>query len=237
MADGGSVDSIPTGPITQDTMKTLGNGVGSWRDIPDAAMQAVIGAVQHGAGAGGDIEKMFYPREPNVFPSSADMGKILPGAASSDTAPWRNIGGSMPVGPGTLMKGASVLPFLGARGMKVAPATIEDFRQAMLGFERRGAPKVANNASGESAASLEAINRNTQENAQKIQRFMVNKNSGEVRPINMVDRADRVPAPDEVHVVMQPGNKPYVWSQGGNVKNDETQGVINRMLYNMGHKD
>jgi len=130
-----------------------------------------------------------------------------------------------------------VLPFLGARGMKVAPATIEDFRQAMLGFERRGAPKVANNASGESAASLEAINRNTQENAQKIQRFMVNKNSGVARPIDMVDRADRVPSADEVHVVMQPGNKPYVWSQGSNVKNDETQGVINRMLYNMGHKD
>lgn len=72
-----------------------------------------------------------------------------------------------------------------------------------------------NNASGESAASVEAINRVAQEKSAGQSRYILNEN-GEIVPLTGVDSVDAVARPGQVIVQRGIGDKPYsVLDRGG----------------------
>ncbi len=85
-----------------------------------------------------------------------------------------------------------------------------------------------NNASGESSASVEAINRLQQERANGQERYLINRD-GSVEPVIGVDGVDKVARPGQVIVQKNVGaHKWTVLSHGEDVSPDMAQGYVNR---------
>jgi hypothetical protein len=93
----------------------------------------------------------------------------------------------------------------------------------------RGKSKVTNNASGESAASVEAINRVAAEKAAGQNRFVIEQD-GTVRPLTGVDSVDAVARPGQVIVQRGVGAEPYSVLDRGGVAQNRLQGIIARAL-------
>lgn len=92
---------------------------------------------------------------------------------------------------------------------------------------QRGGPKFENNASGESAASLEAQNRARQENAAGQHRYQIDPD-GNVTPLRGVDAVDaKAPAG---HVIVQRGvgMQPYTVLDRGGLPPTQANGLVTR---------
>jgi hypothetical protein len=89
-------------------------------------------------------------------------------------------------------------------------------------------PLHENNASGESSASMEAINRLQEERAQGRDRFLINRD-GSVEPVIGVDGVDKVARPGQVIVQRNIGKDEWtILSHGDDVSPDVAQGTVNR---------
>lgn len=83
------------------------------------------------------------------------------------------------------------------------------------------------NASGESAASLEAINRFRQERAANQDRYLIDRH-GNVVPLMMAEDVDRVARPGQVIVQRGIGKDPWtILSHGDDVSPDVAKGKVN----------
>lgn|GEM_PF-5658731 len=83
----------------------------------------------------------------------------------------------------------------GLEGQEAADRFMADHNQQKPGAKKPS--PVVNNASGESAASQEAINRMTSEKSQGIKRFKIDTRSGKETPLFGVDAVDVKPGPYE----------------------------------------
>lgn len=87
--------------------------------------------------------------------------------------------------------------------------------------------RAANNASGESAASQEAVNRTAEENASGRTRFLIDPD-GNVTPIKGVESADRRAPQGSVIVQKGIGSTPYTIIDRGGLPLSHANGLINR---------
>ena len=115
--------------------------------------------------------------------------------------------------------------------------TVDATPEELAAFERQRAPAVVdqptdpfqNNASGESAASIEAQSRRDQERAAGQSRMLIEAN-GEVIPLTGVDAVDAHARPGQVIVQRGIGDDPAGWtilSHGDNVPPRLAQGRVN----------
>ena len=86
---------------------------------------------------------------------------------------------------------------------------------------------VTNNASGESAASQEAINRTAAENAAGQGRYMVDPD-GNVTPVRGVEAADAKAPKGSILVQKGIGSKPYTIIDRGGLPSAHANGLLNR---------
>lgn len=89
--------------------------------------------------------------------------------------------------------------------------------------------RTANNASGESPASLEAINRETRERAQGQDRFLIDPD-GKMWPIRGVEGVDFRPQRGSIVVQKGIGGTPYTILDRGGLPKGHAQGLLNRAL-------
>lgn len=101
------------------------------------------------------------------------------------------------------------------------------------GIYRTYTPKeggIQNNASGESAASVEAINRNAAEQDSGQFRFLIDRND-DITPLIGVDAVDQVARPGQMIVQRGVGENEWtVLSNGDDLSKDVVQGKLNRNL-------
>lgn len=89
--------------------------------------------------------------------------------------------------------------------------------------------RAENNASGESSASLEAINRNRIEQASGQDRFLIDPD-GKMWPIKGVDAVDFKPQKGSVIVQKGVGAQPYTILDRGGLPQSHAKGLLNRAL-------
>lgn len=89
--------------------------------------------------------------------------------------------------------------------------------------------RTANNASGESSASLEAINRTRREQAQGHDRFLIDQD-GKMWPIRGVEAADAVAPKGSIIVQKGIGGEPYSILDRGGLPRANAHGLLNRAL-------
>jgi hypothetical protein len=87
-----------------------------------------------------------------------------------------------------------------------------------------------NNASGESEASLEAINREKAETAKGQGRFIVDPD-GNMTPLRGVGAADRKAPKGSIIIQKGVGDKPYTIMDRGNLPKSHAEGLLNRALF------
>jgi hypothetical protein len=88
-------------------------------------------------------------------------------------------------------------------------------------------PSLNNNASGESSASLEAINRNAQESAAGQGRFIIDPD-GNVTPLTGVDAVDAKAPKGSVIVQKGIGSKPFTVIDRGGLPESHANGLVSR---------
>lgn len=88
---------------------------------------------------------------------------------------------------------------------------------------------LENNASGESSASLEAINRTRREQAQGQDRFLIDRD-GKMWPIRGVDAADATAPKGSIIVQKGIGGEPYSILDRGGLPRANAHGLLNRAL-------
>jgi hypothetical protein len=89
--------------------------------------------------------------------------------------------------------------------------------------------KLTNNASGESSASVEAINRARREQAAGQDRFLVDPD-GKMWPIRGVDAVDFKPQKGSIVVQKGVGAEPYSILDRGGLPHAHAKGLLNRAL-------
>ncbi len=89
--------------------------------------------------------------------------------------------------------------------------------------------RTQNNASGESSASVEAINRDRRERAQGQDRFLVDQD-GKMWPIRGVDAADATAPKGSIIVQKGIGGEPYSILDRGGLPRANAHGLLNRAL-------
>lgn len=89
--------------------------------------------------------------------------------------------------------------------------------------------RTANNASGESPASLEAINRTTREQASGQDRFLIDPD-GKMWPIRGVEAADAHAPKGSIIVQKGIGGSPYTILDRGGLPHSHANGLMNRAL-------
>lgn len=89
--------------------------------------------------------------------------------------------------------------------------------------------RVQNNASGESAASVEAINRVQSEKAAGQNRYLIDRD-GTVTPLTGVDAVDAVARPGQVIVQRGVGAEPYTILDRGGLAQSAARGRVNAAL-------
>lgn len=89
--------------------------------------------------------------------------------------------------------------------------------------------RTANNASGESSASLEAINRETRERAMGQDRFLIDPD-GKMWPIRGVEAADARAPQGSIIVQKGVGGTPYTVLDRGGLPRSHVNGLLNRAL-------
>lgn len=89
--------------------------------------------------------------------------------------------------------------------------------------------KLINNASGESAASVEAINRGKMERAEGKQRFMIDPD-GKMWPVRGVEAADAKAQKGSIIVQKGVGDTPYTILDRGGLAISHAKGLLNRAL-------
>jgi len=94
---------------------------------------------------------------------------------------------------------------------------------------RPGNQRTQNNASGESSASVEAINRDKIERAEGKDRFLVDPD-GKVWPIRGVDAVDFKPQKGSIVVQKGVGSEPYSILDRGGLPHAHAKGLLNRAL-------
>lgn len=89
--------------------------------------------------------------------------------------------------------------------------------------------RTANNASGESSASLEAINRTRREQASGQDRFLIDPD-GKMWPVRGVEAADATAPKGSIIVQKGVGNTPYTILDRGGMPHGNANGLLNRAL-------
>lgn len=89
--------------------------------------------------------------------------------------------------------------------------------------------RTANNASGESSASLEAINRTRRERAQGQDRFLIDQD-GKMWPIHGVEAADATAPKGSIIVQKGIGGEPYSILDRGGLPRANAHGLLNRAM-------
>ena len=88
--------------------------------------------------------------------------------------------------------------------------------------------RIKNNASGESAASLEAIGRLDEERRKGVTRSVIDP-EGNATPLTGVDAVDAKAPKGHITVLERPGERPEIIDRGGNPKS-LAEGLLNRHL-------
>jgi len=119
---------------------------------------------------------------------------------------------------------------LGGTPFRGQPMPMSDF----AGVKSQGVPedimtRTQNNASGESAASVEAINRGKREQALGQDRFLVDPD-GKMWPVRGVEAADAKAPPGSIIIQKGVGGTPYTILDRGGLPSSHAKGLMNRAL-------
>lgn len=227
---------------------TIEHPAGSERPLGDSGqtrtMPAHYGYFKGTVDAGGqhtDVVIGKQPDAPSAFvidhltaDGQYEQHKVMVGypnelAAKRD---YRKIYPDRPVGPVTEMPIPKLKEWLGKKDTsaplqpdKIKPVRVErSDKEASRGLRFAGAE---NNASGESAASFEAVSRVEDEKAKGQSRFRIDPN-GDITPLHGVDAVDaRAPMG---HIVVQKGigDEPYTILDRGSLPHLHARGLLNR---------
>lgn len=103
--------------------------------------------------------------------------------------------------------------------------------QATLPPKRK--TKTTNNASGESAASAEAINRMTQEKGKGIKKFIIDPKRNEITPLNTVDRVDQRAYKDKAIIQQDAQGKLTIIENNSGMVNEGVLGRGQQLIKDM----
>jgi hypothetical protein len=240
---GDSIDFSPTAGVSEQfALQQLAKDLGLMPELqlaPDNLARVVPSEGRVGSGSAGTVRPGQYDVAigNDRVASFGERGLADELIEGLDRAPELPPRGSPPEAPAPAVVPRNTPPKAGSGGASLVedllagdPALMAELQALVRPRSSRvpaGRGPLENNASGESAASVEAINRVTSEKAAGRTRYVIDAD-GAVTTLVGVDSVDAVARPGQVIVQRGVGSDPYTVLDRGGVPANRLQGIIAR---------